>query len=52
MNLPPLVCTFFPVRRPAPEMAMKASQGAIRLLVHWSKARVFQEFIFEEMVAG
>jgi len=30
-------------------MAMNASQGSIWLLVHWSKARVFQEASFDEM---
>ncbi len=49
MNLPPLACTLCPVSRPAPEMAMNASQGSIWLLVHRSKARVFQEASFDDM---
>ena len=48
MKMPPVDWILRPVSRPAPEMAMKASQGAIRLLVQRSKRRAAQEASFEE----
>ena len=48
MKMPPLDWTLRPVSSPAPEMAMKASQGAMWRAVQRSKLRAVCALSFEE----
>jgi hypothetical protein len=52
MNLPPRDWTSGPVVRPAPEMAMRASQGSMKWWVQRSKLRAFQEAMVEDTARG